>query len=281
MKRLSVIAILFFYAATACAQNLAIGLFGGVSTYNGDLSTSNKPNSNTSNAVVGISFLNAVSDHFAVRAEFNYTVLSGNDKYNKDSAKIKRNLNFETSIAEVNLIGEYYILSKAEYTFSPYLMAGGGVFHFNPYTNIDGGKVFLKPLSTEGQGLLKYPQRKEYKLTQPAITLGGGFKYAATPRLELKLELSYRKLFTDYLDDVSTVYVDRNDLLIAKGQLAVGAAYRGDEIRYGSQVYPSKGEQRGSPKEKDSYYFIGFGVTYSLSEVLFSGGRGIKCPATP
>lgn len=282
MQRFFILSFLFFSFSKAGAQDLAVGIFGGVSAYNGDLTADNKPNANTSTAAIGINFSHAFSNHVVVRAEFNYTVLAGDDKYNKDSAKIKRNLNFESAVAEFNIIGEFYLLNRAERRFSPYLLLGGGLFHFNPYTTIDGGKVFLKPLSTEGQGLLKYPTRKEYKLTQPTISYGIGFKYAVTDRLELKLEASFRKLFTDYLDDVSTAYINRQDLLIAKGQLAVGAAYRGDEIRYGSPVYPEKGQQRGSSAAKDSYYFIGFGISYSLSESLFTGrGKGIGCPATP
>src|SRR6185295_9077554 len=99
----------------------------------------------------------------------------------------------------------------------------------------------------EGQGIAGY-QRSPYALTQFAIPLGGGVKYALTSNIHTGLEIGIRKLFTDYLDDVSTTYADPNDLLAAKGQLAVDMSYRGDEIAGGDPNYPTKGAQRGGSK---------------------------------
>ena len=132
-------------------------------------------------------------------------------------------------------------------------------------------KIFLNPLSTEGQGLAGYPDRKPYNLTQLAIPFGGGIKLAVTDQLRIGFEGGLRKLFTDYLDDVSTNYIDENDLLIGKGQLAVDISYRGDEVAGGSLIYPVKGYQRGSPKRKDIYYFAGIHLTYKLG----GGGGGL------
>ena len=199
-----------------------------------------------------------------------------------------RNLAFETHITEFSAIGEYYIFNLEEQKFSPYVFGGLAVFHFNPY-DYNGGtqKIFLKPLSTEGEGLSQYPDRKPYALTQLAIPFGGGVKYAFNDRLRLGLELGMRKLFTDYLDDVSTTYADKNDLLNAKGQLAVDMAYRG------SGNYPAKGAQRGGSQHKDWYYFLGLHLTYRLStgdntnhSGVFGGGnysgkrkKGYGCPS--
>ncbi len=101
-------------------------------------------------------------------------------------------------------------------------------------------RVYLKPLSTEGEGLPGYPDRKPYSLTQLAIPFGGGVKFAITNDWHIGLEVGLRKLFTDYLDDVSSTYADPNDLLTAKGQLAVDLSYRGDEVVGGDPVYPTK-----------------------------------------
>ena len=83
-----------------------------------------------------------------------------------------------------------------------------------------------------------------------------------------------RKLFTDYLDDVSTSYADQADLLAEKGQLAVNMAYRGDELPGGNPNYPSKGAQRGGAKYKDWYYFLGLHHTYRLGGSDGGGGGG-------
>lgn len=96
-----------------------------------------------------------------------------------------------------------------------------------------------------------------------------------------------RKLFTDYLDDVSGNYADPNDLLVAKGQEAVDLSYREDELPEGDPVYPQKGITRGSPKYKDYYYFSGIHLTFFLPdknqrERVYSSPAGKKkrygCP---
>jgi hypothetical protein len=101
------------------------------------------------------------------------------------------------------------------------------------------------------------------------------------------LELGYRKLFTDYLDDVSTEYVDQATLLAAKGQTAVDLAYRGDEVGAGS--YPSAKTPRGGAKEKDGYYYMALTVTvrsfidqYKRIAGLpsYHRDRKVGCPAT-
>jgi len=283
MKKIELVFIFFLFWFPSQAQNYGVGVFGGISTYIGDLSASKYPNNNTSTGVIGISAFKAITNHLLVRGELNYTVVAGDDKYNKDSAKIKRNLNFESSILEFNIIGELYLLNRSAKKFSPYIIGGVGIFHFNPFTQIDGNNVYLKPLSTEGEGLSKYPDRKEYNLTQPTLTYGAGLKYSITEQIDVKCEISFRKLFTDYLDDVSKSYIDKTDLLIAKGQLAVGAAYRGDEVRYGNPIYPTKGTARGNSTGTDSYYYIGIGITYAIASNAFFAGspssmRQVKCP---
>ncbi len=70
----------------------------------------------------------------------------------------------------------------------------------------NGEWVDLKPLRTEGQGLI--PGREEYKLTQLNIPMGIGVKYFLTETFHVSSEVLHRKTFTDYIDDVSTNYVD-------------------------------------------------------------------------
>jgi hypothetical protein len=182
-------------------------------------------------------------------------------------------------------VAQYYTFGFENKRWSPYVFGGLAVYHFNPYIlTTTGEKIFLKPLSTEGEGLSAYPDKKPYPLTQLALPFGGGVKYALTDNIRIGAEVGLRKLFTDYLDDISTDYVDENDLRAERGDLAVQVAYREDEVAGGNPNYPAKGAQRGSPSQKDLYYLSGLTISFRLGEGggLFHGGKGkYGCPKVP
>lgn len=273
--------LLFFFLSSlpffCFSQYLHGDLFAGISTYQGDLE-GKRFAINQSKPAVGLGLSYDLSNKFIVRTGFTYGTVAGDDKKNSATKGIaQRNLNFKTAITELHVGLEYNLFNLEERSLTPYVFAGVGVFHFNPYTkDVAGNKVFLQPLSTEGQGLAAYPDRKEYKLTQFAIPFGGGLKFKLSDDLQIGIEIGIRKLFTDYLDDVSSTYVDQNILLSAKGAKAVELAFRGNEINPNA-VYPTSGEQRGNPKSKDYYYFSGLRVSKTLHA---NGGNNSKtgCP---
>lgn len=267
MKYLWSLAVFLVMACLSNAQGGHIGVFGGPAAYSGDLSTGIFPRKIT-NGVLGLSYNQELSDRFMLRLGYFYSVVGGADRYNRKPTLSLRNLSFETKINEFSVIGEYYLkILSLQQRYAPYIFAGFGIFTFDPYAyDLNGNKVYLQPLSTEGQGLTGYPDRKPYKLTQPAIPFGAGIKFVISKKIRVGIETGIRKLFTEYLDDVSTNYVDRDDLLAARGPLAVELAYRGDEVEGGSPFYPGEGEKRGNPKSKDYYYFAGVHLTYALTE---------------
>src|SRR6185503_11329879 len=106
------------------------------------------------------------------------------------------------------------------------------------------------------------------------IPFGGGLKFAISENVRVGVEMGFRKLFTDYLDDVSKTYIDPSDLLAAKGQQAVDMSYRGDEVTGGSATYPPKTTQRGNDKSKDFYYFTGIHLTFRLGGGGYGGNAG-------
>ena len=282
---LSVTSFFVLLSSSSIAQQWQIGIFGGASAYNGDLTSKIFPKKVT-NGVLGITLNYELTNRIVLRGGINYTVVGGADRYSNDSALRLRNLSFETKIFETSIIAEYYFFDLEEQRFSPYIFAGLAVFHFNPYEyDSSGQRVYLKPLSTEGEGIPGYPDRKPYSLTQPAIPFGAGIKFVINDNFRIGAEVGLRKLFTDYLDDVSKTYVDQTALLNAKGPLAVYMAFRSNEIS--NLTYPANGVQRGNPNKKDWYYFAGIHLTYRLGNggggEFYNGKRKSRngCPGSP
>jgi hypothetical protein len=283
MKSIRLLIILSFITTSSIGQQLHVGVFGGLAAYNGDLAEKIFPKKVT-NGAVGITGNYEITEQIMIRAGLTYSIVGGADRFSTDTGLVKRNLSFETRVVEFSAVGEYYIFNLYDRRYSPYVFGGFAIYRFNPYAyDVNKNKVFLKPLSTEGQGLSGYPDRKPYSLTQLALPFGGGVKFAVTENLRVGVEMGIRKLFTDYFDDISKDYVAEADLLAARGQLAVDMAYRGDEVAGGSPLYPQKDAQRGSPKHNDYYYFAGVHLTYRLGGSgggMFGGGKRSRtgCP---
>ena len=260
------------------SQSLHGDLFVGIANYQGDLQ-GKRLDIKQSKPAVGLGLSYDLSNKFIVRTGFTYGTVMGDDKKNTTAKGVaERNLNFKSAVTELHLGLEYNLFNLEERNFTPYVFAGVAGFHFNPYTkDVAGNKVFLQPLSTEGQGLAAYPDRKEYKLTQFSIPFGGGVKFKLSDDLQIGVELGLRKLFTDYLDDVSDVYADQNILLNAKGAKAVELAFRGDEINPNA-TYPPNGEQRGNAKSKDFYYFSGIRISKRINSNGGNSGGKMGCP---
>jgi len=277
MKKLILLGILV--PSLLQAQRWHVNLFGGISNYSGDLQS--KPFTlDQSYAAFGAGAQYDITRHISVLSNISLMKVGAADKYNKPDLQF-RNLSFQTQILEWNVLGEYTFFDLSKKHFSPYVFAGLAVYHFDPYAfDSSGAKIYLQPLGTEGQGLPQYPDVKPYNLLQLAIPVGAGVKLRISDNVVLSYEISFRKLFTDYLDDVSNKYVDRTVLLNARGPKAVEMAYRAGELKGGNPVYPVVGTIRGGSKYKDIYYFTGIKISIAIiskKDGYYGRGR-IDCP---
>ena len=273
MKAILSSLLIIFYLNVG-AQNFHLNVAVGATNYSGDLQVKRYTfNQSHIGFALGLSY--ELSEKFFIRSQFMVGKLSGHDKFNPKTEM--RNLNFTSSLTEIHLAGEYYFWDLNESSLSPYVFAGIAGYRFNPHTKDTAGtKYFLQPLSTEGQGF--FEDRKPYSLTQFAVPFGGGIKYAISENLKLGAEVGMRKLFTDYLDDVSTTYVDPNLLVTNRGAKALELAFRGGEIS-STETYPVAFTKRGEPKNKDWYYFTSITLSYRLparGEINDSRGSGKK-----
>lgn len=283
MKNFYFLMLLCCLQLTTSAQ-FRVHFMSGMANYKGDLHQREITLKNATQVyTLGATY--RVTGHISARADLSVTKLQAFDKDNDDHALQGRNLSFQTGLFEAALMVEYDLFDMDNYLFTPYFFGGLGYFKFNPYiTDTLGGKLYLQPLGTEGQGLAQYPDRKVYSLNQFNVPFGAGIKYALSDYIQIGAEFGTRKLFTDYIDDVSNGYADENILLAERGPLTAAYAFRGDELKNNPGAYPAEGTVRGNPGMNDNYYFgqIRLNIRLPWFEAGNNEGRGklkrYSCP---
>jgi hypothetical protein len=215
-------------------------------------------------ACAGIYTSITYKDALALRLEATLGSLQSYDSLLKNTAattfgRYERNLSFKTNIAELQIAAEIYPLFLKRYEpdespyWSPYFVIGIGLFNFNPRTQLNGYWYYLHPLRTEGQGFDEYTGRWPYQLLQVNVPVGIGLKYELSSVLSARIEIIHRLLFTDYLDDVSTTYIDPAlfNLYLPAPQAAVAR-----QVYDRRKEYITKGDQRGNPSRNDAFFSI-------------------------
>jgi len=249
--------LLVMGATSLQAQEWEYGAWLGTANYFGDLNTNTSFES--TGPAGGLFARYNLSSRFAFKMGANGGMVAFDDAISNYPYQEVRNLSFRSEIVELTGNVEFnffkYVKHKEQFTFTPYVLTGFSVFYFNPKAKYNGQWHALQKLQTEGE---------KYSRISFAIAVGGGFKYSFNPFWTIALEIATRKTFTDYLDDVSDVYV-------ADDQLAAGPAQaladRSGEV---TEPIGQPGKQRGNVRKNDDYLFIGIGISYTF--------RTIKCP---
>ncbi len=240
-----------------------------------------------------------------LRVAAQYTYVEGRDKLintkgEDELYRKQRNLDFKSNMFEAYAAIEILPLmllykNDPDYQprYRPYGFIGIGMFKYNPQGSItdQNGNVTwhkLAPLRTEGQGFAEYPSRKPYSLTQMNLPLGGGIKYIASERVNLAFELLYRKTFTDYIDDLSTDYIDPNlfdkYLSAADGRIAKQIHDKAFTSYVPGSPRFVPGYQRGNPKNNDAYFSFVLKLGIRLGDIYNStfdrnAANKMRCPA--
>ncbi|MCH8331511.1 MAG: hypothetical protein IH946_09060, partial [Bacteroidetes bacterium] len=250
---------------------LSVG--NGVMHYYGDLTDGFDPSFLRPSTQVD--FFYYLTPQISLRSGILMGGIYANDVKSQYYSHMARNLHFRSSIFELNTLVSYELLRnrffsslfsyRGGFSISPYLFIGLGFFHFNPQAEFEDSWIDLHPLGTEGQYIGNGPYSNElqpstkvsYSLWQWSIPMGGGIKFHASNNLWFSFEAGLRKTFTDYLDDVSTVYPNMDDLeATPNGQLAVSLSDRAI-----TQDVQGEGAPRGNPDHKD--YYFGFSLNVS------------------
>lgn len=191
-----------------------IGIFVGAAYYMGDLNNSKLFYSPA--PAFGFLYRYDFNSRYALKLTGTFATLRGDDSKSNNLYQQQRALSFSTLISEISPMFEFNFLpfnaaSKYEY-YSLYITAGVGVLFMQSPSN--------------------FP-------VHPVIPFGVGFKYGVNKRIVIAAEWTYRKTFTDYIDQLPP-----------------------DEygISGGSSI-----KQRSYDNSKDWYSFAGITFTYKFA----------------
>lgn len=234
----------------------------GTSTYFGELANPGdyidaKPNINA-----GLQYY--FTPRISARAEITWFTLEGSDSKADDASRVSRNLSFKSNNIELGFTGAVNLFPNGNrYYRRPYFnvygFGGVGFIYFNPKAEYQGQKYALQPLNTEGA---------DYSRIGLVIPFGLGARLKAGPNFNIALEGGYRKTFTDYLDDVSTVHLGPSAF---SDPIAAALSDRRPEL--GKQAKPA-GTQRGNSSDADGYFLLNVKIEYYLPWDFGGNGSG-------
>lgn len=225
------------------------------------------------------------------RTQLSFGYVAGNDALTNEMFRRNRNIHFRSPIFELATMLEGEVISfrsKSRYGvggkrsalegLSLFVVLGVGVTRFNPQGNFEGTWHNLRPLGTEGQGLDDGPE--PYSLFTAVIPMGVRIGYEVNKEWSFGLELMHRITFTDYIDDVSGVYYDNDELRLQNGDLSAHFAdpslgfYLDENGNEQTLVSTRPGDQRGNPDNNDAYMFAHITATYTFNQKRFKRSRG-------
>lgn len=178
---------------------------------------------NTIRPLAGISLTRHFNKWIAAEIGANFTHVVGIDSLitnegGQERWRYNRNLSFRSNIFEAYAgviiyptmfpIREHRLDVYEINKWVPFIGGGIGMLHFNPQAKLDDKWINLQALHLEGQGFSEYPDRQPYKLNSTYIYGNIGIKYYMSNRYAATAGFCFRKTGTDYIDDISTTYID-------------------------------------------------------------------------
>jgi len=254
MPKFTALILLLFISCHLQAQTWEVGGAVGGAGYIGDLNPNNPVK--ISGVSGGLFVKRNFDGYLSAKLNFTYGKISADDSKSNSQQFRDRNLSFNDPLKELSLIGEFnfmkYIPDAGPNKYTPYLYTGIGLSAYAPRTNDKGQVISLRNLRTEGQP-------NPYRKNTVVIPYGVGIKYNFNSKWTAAADIGYRYTFTDYLDDVSGVYANPNNL---PSNLSRALADRSGEVT-GTYI-GQPGSQRGDFKPRDTYFFIGFTLSYTF-----------------
>lgn len=281
------------------APGFSLGFHFGLADLWGDVGTKSMIDHYTNNKyrdmlrfMGGMMIRYDIHPALAVRLNMNYGTVYATDEWNVEKAKkatslgddyvqrYARSQDIQDNIWETSLTFEFSPLrlglgKAAMRNGQPYLLAGVGYFHFQPYSHYTNPEtkvtqlIKIYDLHLEGDGFTNMPDAPaKYSLWQLEIPLGLGYRVDVGNHVNIGLQWEWRMTMTDYLDGVSDKYIDPKyfDMNLSPGQAEIAKAqydrtWIANVVKGGAPT----GSQRGNPGNKDSYSTISVVVYYKFN----------------
>lgn len=224
-----------------------------------------------------------INPDFYVKGTVTWAIVRGADSLSSNAPRHYRNLSFKNNLIEAIAEAQwvYYESTDLGHTyrykngFRAYIGLGAGAVYHNPKAFYQGDWVNLRPLTTEGVRYTKVT------LVIPAST---GVYFTINKHHRIGWNICWRTTFSDYIDDVSTYYVDpstlpnatavalydRTDHAAADAFGAANPAYGnnwGNNFGYSTYVDQNgvqRFNKRGDPSHNDSYLTTQFEYSYVI-----------------
>ena len=234
------------------AQHLEVGMNMGAANYWGDIA----PTIVLKETHFAYGFFARInlSSSFAFTGAINNMTVSGNDK-NFEYNKI-RNINFSSDITEYSGTLEFNFMKFGvdvlDKKFSPYVFVGLAFTEFDPITKIGSTTVHLRNIQTEN---------KSYGTTVLSMPFGMGVKWQFHRHFAAEANVNFRRVTSDYFDDVSSVYPDYTATVAKKGVVGATATDPSSQLNSGNPVFKG-GQRRGNSDYTDWYVTSTVSVSY-------------------
>lgn len=190
-------------------KTLEIGPHVGLSYYMGDLNPT-LPFAMSQLQYGGLVRFN-YNNRWTFRFDYSRAIVTADDT--KLNWRPERGLNFTSIINDFSVVAEFnfleYYTGNPKKNVSPYIFGGISVFQYTAFANVNGILVDLSNQKTEEINPNAKWYEKMFGKTSPigvSIPFGMGVKFALSRHMAATIEWRMQKTFTDYLDDVATVY---------------------------------------------------------------------------
>ena len=229
-RRFRYLLILSFLAIFSSAKaqfddpkTLEVGPHVGMSYYMGDLNPM-LPFAQAQLQYGGLVRFN-YNNRWTFRFDYSRATVTASDEVIK--WRPERGLNFTSKINDFSLVAEFnfleYYTGNPKRNVSPYIFGGISVFQYTAYADVAGTLVDLGNHATEGpmpEDAKWYD--KMFGKTSPigvSIPFGMGVKLSLSRHMAATIEWRMQKTFTDYLDDVATVYPEQHASVEIEGTI--------------------------------------------------------------